>query len=291
MVEPRLLTDADGPTLEAFLQPRRVSSVFLLGNALEGGLTDTGARPTGTYVGIFEHAELVAVGAQFWNRNVILQAEPRFVPALLDSLAGLGVRPLAGLLGPGEQVAAALAHLEITEGELQVDEPEGLYRLALADLRVPEPLASGAVRGRRGVRRDLPILARWRADYMVEALGNDPGAENDAAARASEERAIERGTVWILEDGADPVAMAGFNATLPDLVQLGGVWTPRHRRGRGYARAAVAACLRDAAAEGKTMAVLFTGDENVPAVRAYQALGFELCGTYRLTLLRQPRWT
>jgi predicted GNAT family acetyltransferase len=290
VAELRVLGEDDRGAFEAFLQPRRDSSIFLLGNAQAVGFEDRGTRPSGTYLGILEGSAVQAVAAHFWNQNVILQADPPHVAALLDELQRLQVRPLGGLLGPSEQVAAALAHLGVEADELQLDEPEGLYRLDLADLRVPSALADGALRGRRGRRQDLPTLARWRADYNVETLGHVPGAELEAVAREMAERALGDQAVWLVESGGDPVAMAGFNARLPGLVQIGGVWTPQASRGRGYARAAVAAALLDAREQGDTEAILFTGEKNKPAVRAYRSLGFELCGTYRISLLRSPRW-
>ena len=57
--------------------------------------------------------------------------------------------------------------------------------------------------------------------------------------------------------------------------------------GRGYGRAVVAASLLDARAQGVGKAVLFTGLENLPARRAYAALGFQPLADYRLVLLRQ----
>ena len=65
---------------------------------------------------------------------------------------------------------------------------------------------------------------------------------------------------------------------------MGGVWTPPERRGRGYARAVVAASLLDARAEGVERAVLFT--ENPVARRAYEALGFRRVGEYGLVIFR-----
>ena len=35
-------------------------------------------------------------------------------------------------------------------------------------------------------------------------------------------------------------------------------------------------------------AILFTGRGNIPAQKAYEALGFEHIGAYRLVLLRPP---
>jgi predicted GNAT family acetyltransferase len=79
--------------------------------------------------------------------------------------------------------------------------------------------------------------------------------------------------------------MAGFNARLPDMVQVGGVYTPPEARGRGYARTAVALCLRAARERGVRRAILFTGEDNIPAIRAYRALGFERIGDFAIVLL------
>ena len=87
---------------------------------------------------------------------------------------------------------------------------------------------------------------------------------------------------FVLEvQGSDgPVSYSAFNASLPEIVQVGGVWTPPEQRGRGYARAVVAGSLLDARAERVVRAVLFT--ENPAARRAYEALGFQRVGEYGL---------
>ena len=66
------------------------------------------------------------------------------------------------------------------------------------------------------------------------------------------------------------------------------MWTPPQLRGRGYARGVVGASLRDARAAGATRAILFTGDDNHAAQKAYRSLGFEVVGEYGLVLLREP---
>ena len=62
---------------------------------------------------------------------------------------------------------------------------------------------------------------------------------------------------------------------------------PELRR-RGYARAVVASSLLDARAEGTDKAILFTGENNVAAQKAYESLGFRHIGHYRLVLLSEP---
>ena len=49
-------------------------------------------------------------------------------------------------------------------------------------------------------------------------------------------RAQRDGEQWVVEAAGVPVSYSAFNARLPDAVQVGGVFTPRDLRGRGYAR-------------------------------------------------------
>jgi predicted GNAT family acetyltransferase len=78
--------------------------------------------------------------------------------------------------------------------------------------------------------------------------------------------------------------LSAFNAALPDIVQLGGIYTPPALRGRGFAKIAVAASLAAARDRGVSRAVLFTN--NPSAVRTYEAVGFRRTGDYSLVLLR-----
>jgi predicted GNAT family acetyltransferase len=80
--------------------------------------------------------------------------------------------------------------------------------------------------------------------------------------------------------------VAGFNATLPEIVQIGGVYTPAALRGKGYARRAVALHLAEARAAGVARAVLFAAND--AAARAYQAIGFRRADPFTLFLLATP---
>jgi predicted GNAT family acetyltransferase len=98
---------------------------------------------------------------------------------------------------------------------------------------------------------------------------------------------LDEGTAWVLEADGALVACQQFNATLPDVVQVGGVWTPPDLRGRGYGRAVVAGALLAARADGVRRGVLFTGEWNVSAQRAYEALGFARVGDWALLFLKE----
>jgi predicted GNAT family acetyltransferase len=67
-------------------------------------------------------------------------------------------------------------------------------------------------------------------------------------------------------------------------VQIGGVWTPPPLRSRGHARAVVGGSLLLARAQGMRRSVLFTGEDNVAALRSYERLGYVRAGRFGLWL-------
>jgi predicted GNAT family acetyltransferase len=288
MTEIRILQPGDQAALEAFVLPRIASSMFLVGNSRAVGLIDRGEVLHGTYAAAFEHGAIVAVAAHCWNGNVVVQA-PEHALALCRAAVRASGRPLAALLGPDAQVAGLITELGIAPAQLQLDSSDVLFELALSALQAPPLLASGTLRVRHAGRDDIELLARWYAAYSIEILNAADGPELNAGAQHAVERWVERRQGWLarLADGT-PVAMTAFNAAIAEAVQVGGVYTPPALRSRGYARAAVAQSLIDARDAGVQTALLFTGDDNPAAQRAYGALGFTRVGDYRLSMLHDP---
>jgi uncharacterized protein len=280
-----ILGPDDELVLRRFLHQRIEHSMFLLSNLREAGLEDHEHRRSGSYVGAFEGDELVGVACHYRMGNVIVNAPQHAVEVARAAVRASGLA-IAAVVGPEPQVEAIASALGLPVGAAaKFDEAEGLYRLALADLRVPSDLREGRVCGRMLAQGDLDRVTQWMVRYRVETLGEVENAGLGDQVRAGLEASLGRGNEWVLERDGELLAHTGFNAQLPEAVQVGGVWTPHSLRGRGYARCAVASHLLAAREAGATMAVLFTGDANVPARRAYAALGFEALGRYRLLLL------
>ncbi|MBI2390284.1 MAG: GNAT family N-acetyltransferase [Deltaproteobacteria bacterium] len=265
--------------------------MILRSNARNAGLVDHGQPYQATYVGCFRDGAVTAVAAHAWNGNMILQTPSQAPEQAQDAgdvcreAAARSGRPVRGLLGPWSQVVAAASVFEVDLARAAKADPEILYALDLEQLRVPEALASARVICRRATLDDLDVLARIRHDYSVETLGAKPGEALLATSRRDMERLVGARIGWVLVESEVILAFTGYNAHLPDTVQLGGVYTTPSLRRRGLARAAVAGQLLDARAEGVTRAVLFTGHDNVAAQRAYEALGFRVVGDYGLVLL------
>lgn len=277
----RVLGAGDEAGLETFLARHADSSMFLRANARVAGLEDRGEPFQATYAAAFESGRIVAVAAHCWNGNILLQA-PQLTAEVAQAAAARSGRRVAGLLGPWAQVDAARRALGLAGAAAAKTGREALFALDLADLIVPESLARGAVRHRLATAADLDLLIAWRVAFSLEALGLTDGPALHAEARDDLTRSVAHGASWVLEEDGRAVAYSAFNGRLPEIVQIGGVWTPPELRGRGYARAVVAGSLLDARREGVRRAVLFA--EDPAAQRAYLALGFRVTGDYGLVL-------
>ena len=286
-MEVKTLSAGNEPALENFLLAHAASSMFLRANSRAAGLVDRGAPLQGTYVAALEAGRIVGVAAHFWNGMLVLQApEPRALEPVARAAVSRSRRELRGLVGPWPQVEAARRALGLSGRGTVLDSREKLYELDLSKLEVPPDLASGRLECRPPRALELDLVVKWRVSYSMEALGVPAGPELEATSRSEIERLQAELSQWILLDRGVLVSYSAFNARLPDVVQVGGVWTPPELRGRGYGRAVVAGSLQAARSESAVRAVLFTGEENRSARAAYEALGFRVVGDYGLVIFQ-----
>lgn len=276
----RPLGPGDEQQLETFLVRHADFSMFLRANSRAAGLVYRGQPLQAEYVAAFDGDQIVAVAAHCWNGMVLVQA-PVDIAAVARAAVAQSGRPVAGLSGPAEQVGAARTALGLDDRPAPKFGREELFALDLADLVVPQPLADGRWICRHPRSDELEFLVDWRVDFAREALQFPDSPTLRGECERELALVYERGSNWVLEDGG-LVSYSAFNARLPDIVQIGGVWTPRELRGRGYGRAVVAGSLVEVRELGVRRAVLFAERED--AKRAYTSIGFRVVGEYGLIL-------
>ena len=282
MAHLRILEESDASLLDTFLRSHRDTSMFLRSNARRSGLAYRPGRFHALYAGAFQDGQLVGVAAHCWNGMLLVQA-PESLEELAPSVIGWSGRRVTGLSGPLDQVRRARIALALADAPATMDTDEALYGLDLTDVVVPRPLRDGAVVCRAPLPQERETLCAWRLAYDIETLGATDSVESRERAAEVLDAQIADANVWVAVHQGRLVSLSAFNAALPDIVQLGGIYTPPEFRGRGYAKAAVAASLLAARARGATRAVLFTS--NPSAARSYEAVGFHRLGDYGLILL------
>lgn len=271
---------ADRPDIRRFLYEYAPIAMFPLANLENHGMA--GGHPRAVSFWIDRQAgtgALRAVIAVCEDGTVMPVCPSGSLAQARRALAGLQV---SGLLGAAPQVAALRLALDLPP-QARVDLVQPHYALTLAAMTMPactglslQPLAAAP--------RDLVL--GWRADYL---RGTGFAASGDVAAVAAKDidAALAADSHRVLIADGAPVAMTGFNARLPQIVQVGGVYTPPALRGRGLARRAVALHLAQAQAAGVGRAILFAA--SAAAARAYCALGFSRIGDYAIVLFDGPQ--
>lgn len=269
--------EADLQQVEDLLRRHVQSSMFLLGNLLDHGLNSDARH--GLTLWIKETGN--GVFAITNSGMVLMQAPAASAAAWRAAAQLLGQRLVTGASGDAVQLRAFLEAADLNGRQTRLDEDEPGFWLDLDDLVTPDNVA--------GVSYDLQPMAAaprdkmidWRRAYLLEVLGT-PKDEAAQTAQADIDRYLSRDSHRVLFADGAPVAMTGFNAEVPGVVQVGGVYTPPNLRGCGYARHAVALQLAEARARGCGQAVLFAASG--AAARAYQAIGFQPAGAYALLL-------
>lgn len=277
----RRLAPGDEAVLEAFLATFPETSMFLRSNLRRVGLADAGESYQGTYVASFAGGAMTGAVAHFWNGMLHVQASES-VETLAPAAVAASRRAVSGLLGPGEQVARSRRALGMESAATTTDSRDDLFALTLAELFLPPDIENAVVRA--PLAGELDRMAAWSASFHREALGFAGGSELERNCAEQVRRLQEEGAQFVFAVAGEPVSYAAFNAVLPDVVQLGGVWTPPEFRGRGYGRRAVAGALLQARTSGAQRAVLFTGPGNDAAQAAYRSLGFARIGDYGLVI-------
>lgn len=284
----RKLTNQDFQDFDNFLSRYTETSMFLRSNARISGLEYCESSAyTAVYLAAIVNSRIVGILALCWNGSILFQIPHlEYVnPFLRFTIQSYSDFKLKGILGPNKQAQKILKYLSLPTKDFCFSSVESSYLLNLENLIVPNLLKNRIGNCRPAVERDLCQLISWRIAYDKETFGLDFEESSFKIEKDLRER-IRDQTIFVLETNGEIVSMADYNAMLPDIYQIGGVWTPPHLRSKGYAKAVIAGALLAARQKGVSKATLFT--KNPYAMRCYEKIGFEQIEEYHISLLREP---
>lgn len=280
----RIAQPGDEARLDAFLAQRPASAMFLRSNLAAHGLSGQGHDHATTYHLWEKNGQIAGVFGLTQNQNTMVQFPDDALhdQICIDLPRVLASQPIAVMTGLSSEVQMALGALGLSDEDLyKLNHDEPLYQRDLTGF----VLEQGALR--RPEARDFDLLARWFFGHFQDTGIGDGSLHSDKDALVRAERAIRGDGTWLLCDERGlPVAMAGLNARVGDTVQVGSVYVPTELRNRGLGRTIVSKMLNYEASQGTRRAILFSNND--AASRAYEAIGFEQIGTFRVAILKEP---
>lgn len=247
----------DREEIAAFLRRDEALQLYLLGDL------DELFWPHATYYGLRREDELIAVALIYASPGsgpVLLAFEPevRGGSQLLRALAPSLPRRFYAHLSP---------HLLPALNPSHRFEPRGLYhkmelchwdRVKAVEVGNVEPLGSDALDDILG------LLADSYPDHAFDPY------------------VLQTGHTFGVRDGRDLIAVGGVHVVSQTyrVAALGNVATHSAQRGRGHARAVVAAIVRSLRVAGIETIGLNVAADNAAAIRCYESLGYEKVGEY-----------
>jgi predicted GNAT family acetyltransferase len=270
----------DLPAVTSFLERAPETSLFLLSNIRAFGTRLSESMYSGNVKGLRAGGDLAAVFCLTRGGSVLAQASGR---ADLAEQIVAAVReekiPIRGVLGEWH---VSRAIWEILRGSGSVSETvasrEVMYRLTLPESQIGDraPLTVRMM-GPADLDQWEELSAAFLKEVGLPALGE---REQRLAAFI---RSSGLGHWWGGFEGGRLVSMIGIIALHKNTAQIGGVFTPRDFRRRGYSRTVLAQLLQDARLVHHLDRIfLFTGEDNVAARTLYESVGFERFGHFGL---------
>lgn len=114
---------------------------------------------------------------------------------------------------------------------------------------------------------DQELVQSWAHGFHHEADPNSP--ENSIVPK------IERGEIYLWEDGGRSVSMAAKTRPTEKGISIGLVYTPPELRQKGYATACVAALCKELLDSGYQFCMLYADLANPTSNSIYQKIGFK----------------
>jgi GNAT superfamily N-acetyltransferase len=262
---------------EADLTAAEVENNLILGSAHDLARRDAleGSHPYFSAIVDREHVVMAAFCTLPGKVGVTRGLQPDVLRLLADDVWS-GCADVSSVIGPAESAdafTAVLADLIGTSARCHSRQRISEAREVVA----PGPPVPGAFRAARP--DELDLLTRW-SDGFFAAI-NEPGDSRGLVLGRMKASSL---FVWD-DDGA--VSMAAAAGRTARTVRVAHVYTPPERRGRGYARACVAALTRHLFETGVERCCLYSDVTNDAANAIYRRLGYApVCDITRYVLER-----
>jgi len=274
--------------LDKFLAPKTAEAYYLRSNAITAGLVYEGKPLQGEYIGAFSKDRLVGVVSYTWLNTILVYADdmgciPELGRALLPFIQKRR-GTVEGFLGLVPLANALMRALGIPQNAIIERENDGLYRLKVKELKLPDLLRQPDIAVRRAKASDMELAISWGTSFKIEALHETPGPILNKKVKDEMSHRIDE--LFVLEKDDQIVSMCTAGGYVPDTIMMGLVWTPSELRGKGYAKAVSAGAIKLVTNERQNLQWAVLTATRPDAIRAYEAIGFKRIADWHLALMK-----
>lgn len=250
----------------------------------------TGAIPTGLWVVRRRSLRGGGVVGVVWagaNLTAILPTgeddEPEEIRAQAASgLVGRATRP-AAIVGSADVTLDLWGRVEPWWGPAR-EVRSRQVSMAIARDPVPRPVPSGIEELRPATMDDYDLLLPAAVHMFIGEVGYDPMRHGRAAYEERLQHLVRAGRSFIqlgdVDGKRDVVFKAEVGIVGGEVAQVQGVWVHPAMRGRGLAKAGMAALVPMVRERIAPTVSLYVNDFNASAIAVYRAVGFREVGTF-----------
>lgn len=264
----------------AFLKSHQETCMFMLNNLLEHGFSKGTHINSGNFYLIEEDSQVSGVFVLVNRMNILFQIKhEKYLQPMVDFLKKNESSKIKGVMGSDPFAVQIWNVLKSENSQLSNNyiSSEILYSLNLKSKKF-------------NIDSHLILFSIEQFDlYYQHALKyfqdvNMPQVDCEAtkqSMRKNFEKFLEQKRLWALISEGSLLSMVSINGLYEDLIQIGGVYTPKALRCQGFSRRCMESLLGKAKeVHQSTTAILFTAQTNVSAQRVYETIGFERIGNY-----------
>jgi ribosomal protein S18 acetylase RimI-like enzyme len=121
---------------------------------------------------------------------------------------------------------------------------------------------------------DMSLLLNWNDAFFRDCNLRAADTENKRQEMALGAITYKNRFLWVDEQGI-PVSMAGYGGKTAQGIRVSWVYTPKEKRGRGYASLLVAELSRKLLSDGNQFCFLYTDLSNPTSNGIYQKIGYK----------------
>lgn len=259
----------------AFLDREHELNIYLIARIRESGVNQYAP-----VIAVFRGSELAALATA--SSNLATAADPNLSAHDLDEACAL----LAGeIIERSTYLRAIIAPSRVVDPLWSIlsnhYDPPTVVRLRQPVYVLDQCDTSSDLQAvRHGRLDDLDLLVPACAAMHREEIGIDPLERDTVGYRQRVRDLVEHRRSYVMIDDGEIVFKCEISAETPQAVQLMGVWTAPHLRGRGHARRGLAEVSAHLIRRGRRV-TLFVNDFNHPARHLYETLGFRQIGENR----------